>query len=697
MKNKLQLQNIFNFGLIILMTCLPFFSIAQAPNPSLTGYFHNWNDASAPYIQLDQVDTRYNIINVAFALPQGGTDYNMGFTPALVSQATFISQIQTLHSQGRKVLISVGGSTTSVSLSNTTERDIFISSMNTIITTYGFDGIDIDLEGSSLSVSGGTIDAPIDQPIINLIYATKQIMANYYAQHNQRMILSMAPETAFVQGGQSAYSGIWGAYLAVIQALRDSIDILHVQLYNSGSMYGLDGIIYTQGTADFIVAMTEAIIHGFNSAGGMFLGLPANKVAVGLPACTNAAGGGYISPAIVKSAIDYLRGNGPKPGTYTLVQTGGYTTLRGMMTWSINWDAVATCGSVYEYAANYQTIFGAAASCAIPSSLTSTPSSTSATLSWSGTGAASYNLQYKQSSASIWTTVSATTNSYILSGLINCNGYQFQVQSVCSSSSSAYSIASSFTTTGCSVTYCTSSGTNTSREYINNITLGTINNTSGNNNGYGNFTSLSTNLAGGTSVSISLTPGYSIPSRKENWNVYIDYNHNGSFTDAGEKVTTASAIGAISKTFTVPVTALNGTTRMRVQMRYNHFASGSCAIYTYGEVEDYAVSINGNVTRLANENNSNLFPEKSSKEITDIKLYPNPNNGTFTIEINLPQTINIAQLEIYNEMQEKVFEETNFNSYSKKIQLENIASGIYLVKVFDGEKIYCKKIIVEYD
>ena len=696
MKNKLQQRNSFNFGFIILMTCLSFFSKAQALNPALVGYFHNWNDAAAPYIQLDQVDARYTIIDVAFALPQGGTDYNMTFTPAQVSQATFISQIQTLHSQGRKVLISIGGSTTSVSLSNTTERDVFITSMNSIISTYGFDGMDIDLEGSSLSVSGGTIDVPIDQPIINLIYATKQIMANYYAQHNQRMILTMAPETAFVQGGQSAYGGIWGAYLPVIQALRDSIEILHVQLYNSGSMYGIDGNIYTQGTADFIIAMTEAVIHGFNTAGGLFSGLSASKVAVGLPACANAAGGGYISPSTVKSAVDYLRGTGPKPGTYTLVQTGGYPTLRGMMTWSINWDAVATCGSVYEYAANYQTIFGTAPSCTIPSSLISTPSSTSATLSWSNTGAVSYNLQYKQGTASTWTTVSVATNSYSLSGLINCTGYQFQVQSVCSSLSSAYSSASSFITTGCSISYCASSGTNTSREYINKITLGTIINTSGNNNGYGNFTALSTNLAGATSFTIGLTPGYSGTSRKEDWNVYIDYNHNGSFTDAGEKVATASANGTVNKTFTVPTTALNGTTRMRIQMRYNLYPSNSCAIYNYGEVEDYSVFITGNAARLAEENSLNVFLENSDKEITDIKLYPNPNNGTFTLKINSLTTEN-AKIEIYNELQQIVFEETISTTSSKEIHLQNSSTGIYVVKVYDGEKQYFKKLIIEHD
>lgn len=166
----------------------------------------------------------------------------------------------------------------------------------------------------------------------------------------------MAPETAYVTGGMSAYGGIWGGYLPIINALRDSIDMLQMQLYNSGSMYGIDGAIYTQGNADFIVAMTEAVIQGFNTGGGFFQGLHAHKIAVGLPACGNAAGGGFVNDATVKSAIDYIRGNGPKPGTYTLTNT--YPDLAGMMTWSINWDAVNTCETSYNYAINFELIFG---------------------------------------------------------------------------------------------------------------------------------------------------------------------------------------------------------------------------------------------------------------------------------------------------------------------------------------------------
>ena len=350
-------KNFYSF--VFLFGLATIYSWAQFPNPALVGYWHNWSDWSAPYIDLTDVDDRYNIINVSFATPQTGTDYQMEFAPDQVTQATLIAQIQTLQSQGKIVNISVGGANAIVALDNTTERDAFINTMTDIINTYGFDGMDIDLEGSSVSITGGTISTPVDAKIINLIEATKQIMLNFRVNNNnKKMYLSMAPETAFVQGGMSAFGGIWGSYLPIIHALSDSLDVLHVQLYNSGSMFGIDGNIYNQGTADFIIAMTEAVIQGFNTSGGFFTGLPPTKVAVGLPACPNAAGGGFTNTTTVASAINYLKNEGPKPGTYTLENTNGYPNLRGLMTWSINWDAIATCNATnYEYAQNYEALF----------------------------------------------------------------------------------------------------------------------------------------------------------------------------------------------------------------------------------------------------------------------------------------------------------------------------------------------------
>lgn len=330
---------------------------AQSQSPALIGYWHNWNDAGAPYIQLDQVDPRYDVVDLAFAMPVVGTTYAMEFIPQFEVPADFVAQVNALRAQGKKVLASIGGATATIQLNSDVEKNTFVYLMNTLLQTWDLDGVDIDLEGTSLNMTGGTIAAPVDSTIIRFISAMQEVMVDYRQATGNKMFLTMAPETAYVQGGQSAFGGIWGAYLPIIDALRDSLDILHVQLYNSGSMYGIDGGIYTQGTADFIVSQTEAVIQGFNTAGGFFTGLPPVKVAVGLPACNAAAGGGYVDTATVRTAMEYLLGAGPQPGAYTLQQAGGYPTLRGMMTWSINWDAVPGCDGAYSYAENFERIF----------------------------------------------------------------------------------------------------------------------------------------------------------------------------------------------------------------------------------------------------------------------------------------------------------------------------------------------------
>ena len=342
----------------IAIACLTNKAYSQMPSPALIGYWHNWNDVNAPYIQLNNIDNRYNVIELAFAIPTSASDMTMIFIPDGVSQNELISQIQELQSEGKKVLLSIGGATASIDLSIGANQNAFVSSLTSIINTYGFDGIDIDIEnGNSILISGGSIAEPENISQVNLIEAIKQIMANYHLTFSRKLLLTMAPETAYVQGGQSAFGSIWGGYLPIIDELRDSIDVLQVQLYNSGTMYGIDGNIYTQGTADFIVAMTEALIQGFTTAGGMFEGLPANKIAVGLPACQNAAGGGFVDSETVKSAMDYLMGNGPQPGAYSLFNSNAYPTLKGMMTWSINWDAVSNCESSFQFAGNFEDIF----------------------------------------------------------------------------------------------------------------------------------------------------------------------------------------------------------------------------------------------------------------------------------------------------------------------------------------------------
>jgi chitinase len=335
-------------------------AIAQLPSPALVGYWHNWNDVNAKYIDIDSVDSRYNVIPVAFAIPTSNTDMTMTFTPDRGTVQQLKDRIKRQQDKGKKVLLSIGGATAYVDLTTAANQDAFTTSLVDILETYGFDGLDIDIEhGRSILIEGGTIAAPQNPAQNNLIAAIKTIMAEYRATFGRKMLLTFAPETAYVQGGMSGFGNIWGGYLPILDAFRDSLDLIHVQLYNSGTMYGIDNKIYAQGTADFIVAMTEAVIKGFATRGGGTMGgFPASKVAVGLPATVNAAGGGYVDSATIDSAVTYLLGKGPRPGTYVLNKATGYPDLGGMMTWSINWDSVSANGKRYPYASVYHALFG---------------------------------------------------------------------------------------------------------------------------------------------------------------------------------------------------------------------------------------------------------------------------------------------------------------------------------------------------
>jgi chitinase len=353
---------IINYLRIIIINMLLLSSLQSlAQGAQLIGYWHNWNTAAAPYIPIHQVDNRYTIVIASFAIPTSATDMTMTFTPDGTTTANFIANMRTLQNRGKKVLLSIGGANATIELETVAQKTAFINSMTQILNMYPFDGIDIDIEhGNCILANGGTIAQPVASGVLNLIASLKQIMVNFRNTYQRKMFLTFSPETAYVQGGQSAYSSIWGGYLPTLHALRDSTDYIQVQLYNSGSMYGINQQIYYQGTADFITAMTEAVIKGFNTNGGYFAGYPSSKVVVSLPACSQAAGGGYIPPATVQAAIKYLCGMAAKPAAanYSLAQNTGYPALGGMATWSINWDAVATCGGAYEFANSYTSIFG---------------------------------------------------------------------------------------------------------------------------------------------------------------------------------------------------------------------------------------------------------------------------------------------------------------------------------------------------
>ncbi|MBM7441703.1 chitinase [Streptomyces sp. HB132] len=336
------------------------------PAHALVGYLHSSFANGSGYTRMADVPDSWDVINLAFGEPTSVTSGDIRFSlcpaaecPDVESEAEFKAAIKAKQAAGKKVLISIGGQNGQVQLASTAARDAFVSSVSKIIDTYGLDGLDIDFEGHSLSLATGDTDfrSPTTPVIVNLISAVKSLKAKYGAG----FVLTMAPETFFVQLGHQYYgSGPWGgqdpragAYLPVIHALRDDLALLHVQDYNSGSIMGLDNQYHSMGGADFHIAMTDMLLTGFPVAGDqakVFPALRPEQVAFGLPASTQ-AGNGHTSPAEVTKALDCLT---KKTDCGTYRTHGTWSGLRGLMTWSINWDRFNN----WEFSKNFDAYFG---------------------------------------------------------------------------------------------------------------------------------------------------------------------------------------------------------------------------------------------------------------------------------------------------------------------------------------------------
>ncbi|MEU9398471.1 glycoside hydrolase family 18 protein [Streptomyces sp. SID4985] len=277
------------------------------PKHAVTGYWQNFNNG-AQVQKLSDVPSSYDIIAVAFAdatSTPGAVTFNLdsaGLNGYTVDQ--FKADIRAKQAAGKKVIVSVGGETGTVSVNDSNSAANFANSVYSLMQTYGFDGVDIDLENG-----------------LNPTYMT-QALRSLSSKAGSSLIITMAPQTIDMQSTS-------GSYFQTALNIKDILTVVNMQYYNSGSMLGCDGKVYSQGSVDFLTALACIQLEG---------GLSPSQVGLGLPASTRAAGSGYVSPTVVNNALDCLT-QATSCGTFKPSRT--YPALRGAMTWSTNWDATA--------------------------------------------------------------------------------------------------------------------------------------------------------------------------------------------------------------------------------------------------------------------------------------------------------------------------------------------------------------------
>ncbi|WP_411185179.1 immunoglobulin-like domain-containing protein [Photobacterium rosenbergii] len=292
--------------------------VAQSGNV-VVGYWHNWCDGAgyrggnAPCVDLTEVHPDYNVVNVSFMkvynlnagrIPTFELDPNIGLT-----ESAFIDQINTLNSQGRSVLLALGGADAHVELKAGDEQ-AFADEVIRLTDKYGFDGLDIDLEQTAITAADNQTVIP----------AALRLVKDHYRAQGKNFMITMAPEFPYLTIAN-------GKYLPYLEGLAGDYDFINPQFYNQGG----DGVYVDGGVGwlsqndarkeEFIYYISDSLINGTRG----YTTITHDKLVFGIPANIDGANNGFVEdPNTLYAAFDRLKAQGQP--------------LRGVMTWSVNWD-----------------------------------------------------------------------------------------------------------------------------------------------------------------------------------------------------------------------------------------------------------------------------------------------------------------------------------------------------------------------
>ncbi len=232
--------------------------------------------------------------------------------------------------------------------------------------------------------------------------------------------------------------------------------------------------------------------------------------------------------------------------------------------------------------------------------------------------------------------------------------------------------------------YCAAGSDDTSDEFIEQVLFETIDNSSTQGPAYTDYTNISTNIQVGQSYELTIINGESFSS--DQMGCWIDWNYDGDFDDSNEYFVVAyqhdipsTGLGTGTATITVPTDARLGNTTMRLRVLY----TGSiepCGNSSYGEVEDYTVYVHD--------------PSASIEEddLAKINVYPNPNTGTFTVDLRSLNVANEVTVELFNINGQLIYQRKATNS-SFEVNTHQ-KNGVYFLRLTSGLQVLTKKVII---
>lgn len=315
----------------------------------------------------------------------------------------------------------------------------------------------------------------------------------------------------------------------------------------------------------------------------------------------------------------------------------GNTTFRVQMKYnaaSTNCETFSW-GEVEDYCVQ---ITAGAATCAIPAGLnTSGLTATTVTLNWQAvSGATSYNVRTRALGATSWSTGIVTGTSANFTGLTACLGYEFQVQSVCASGSSAYSTSVNFITPGCA------SCTAPSVAYVDNIT------------------------------SSSARFVWSAMPNATNYTLRFRLSGTTTWTTVNNASTSITRTGLLC----------NSTYEYRIRTRCGSTWTA------YGTIRTFT-------TNGCNREEESLITETANS--SQFEMYPNPANDLLNISFTESESEEFVLVRIFDMSGRLVIErnaQANEGSNLIIVETTELVSGIYLVQMRNGSFVETKRLVV---
>jgi len=395
--------------------------------------------------------------------------------------------------------------------------------------------------------------------------------------------------------------------------------------------------------------------------------------------------------------IDYTADNGntwtdliastPNTGSYSVQMPSGLTGTVKLR--------ISAIGNIF-YAVSPAVIIGSA-----PTSTTNAPTGvstidtevlkTSARLSWNSVSGATYSINYRKAGATNWSNTTSTVSSVVLNNLEDETSYEAQVAAVVNNVPGSFSANYAFKTKGLKtgIDYCI---LNTGFPQVGNVARVLVSNidyTDANVRSYKDVSENAAqviNLVKGTAYPITIL-GISYQSAPMTYNVWIDYNRNGTF-EANEKVYTSGAVSpapnGISQTagnFTVPATAYAGdkTLRMRIASNFNAALTNACGVLPSGagSVMDFSVRI----SEVLSVNDTN-------ETKSEIAIYPNPAEDFVGIK-NLKEN---ADYKIYS-ADGRLVKGGKLTDNNNIINVASLMKGVYIITIKTESKTFSSKLI----